>query len=113
MLQQRTHRSFVERGTINDLVGVVGGTEELIWYGAATGGTQLASTEALTSTTYYAVSKSTVTGCESVRTPVVVTIKPTPSFTLGTVSQITTCSGVDGAIELTGLTASTNLHTRI
>jgi autotransporter-associated beta strand protein len=49
----------------------------LQWYGAATGGTALPGTTALSTGTYYV--SQTVSGCESARTAVNVTVNTTPS----------------------------------
>jgi len=46
------------------------------WYSAETGGTELAATEILVSGTYYV--SQTVSGCESPRAAVVVTVNPIP-----------------------------------
>ncbi|NRT13641.1 hypothetical protein, partial [Flavobacterium sp. 14A] len=62
------------------------------WYTASTGGTALAANTALTERTYYA--SQTIDGCESPRTPVVVTITPAPNA--GTLSG-TQAICVDGA----------------
>ncbi|OYU83795.1 MAG: hypothetical protein CFE24_09520 [Flavobacterium sp. BFFFF2] len=49
------------------------------WYAAATGGTALASTAAVTSGTYYVT--QTLNACESVRTAVIITVTTTPAST--------------------------------
>jgi len=58
------------------------------WYTSATGGTALASapipsTATAGTTTYYAT-QTTPQGCESLRTPLVVTVNPAPTFTSAT-----------------------------
>ena len=58
------------------------------WYTSATGGTALASapvpsTTTAGTTTYYAT-QTTPQGCESLRTPLVVTVNPAPTFTSAT-----------------------------
>jgi hypothetical protein len=70
-------QTFCGSGTVANLVAT--GTA-IKWYAAATGGTALATTEALTSTSYYA--SQTVAGlCESARTEVAVTVNVTPAPT--------------------------------
>ncbi|MCF6130751.1 T9SS type A sorting domain-containing protein [Flavobacterium wongokense] len=65
-------QSFCNAATVSNLVAT--GTA-LQWYAAATGGTALASTTALTTTTYYV--SQTVNSVESSRTAVSVTINTT------------------------------------
>ncbi|MFD2568565.1 T9SS type B sorting domain-containing protein, partial [Pseudotenacibaculum haliotis] len=100
-------QEFCGVATIADLNGNVPLGSELIWYTMASGGSPLVSSTTLTSTTYYAVSRDTTTGCESSRVAVNVTVKEIPTFALGTIGQVTTCSGSDGSIQLTGLNANT------
>lgn len=66
------------------------------WYNVATGGTQLASTTALTSGTYYASSVN-VNGCESERTSIVVTVNPTPGAPAASATQ-TFCDSNDPTV---------------
>jgi hypothetical protein len=54
------------------VINLVASGTAIQWYNAASGGTALANSTALTSSTYYA--SQTVNGCESSRTSVVVTI---------------------------------------
>ncbi|MEO0037547.1 MAG: hypothetical protein RIQ59_758 [Bacteroidota bacterium] len=56
------------------------------WYAAATGGTALASSTALTTATYYV--SQTSNSCESARTSVAVNINPLPTITLGFVDDV-------------------------
>ena len=62
-------QTFCQSGTVANLVAT-GST--LRWYAAATGGSPLANTVALTSGTYYV--SQTVNNCESARTAVAVTV---------------------------------------
>jgi hypothetical protein len=62
-------QTFCQSGTVADLVAT---GSQLKWYAAATGGSQLASTTALTTGTYYV--SQTNANCESARTPVSVTV---------------------------------------
>jgi surface protein len=88
-------QSHCQGKTIADLVanGIA-----IKWYVVATGGTVLASTDALTSTTYYAT--QTVNGVESSRVAVNVTAKPltTPSLNI---SPATLCEGATQTITST------------
>jgi 3',5'-cyclic AMP phosphodiesterase CpdA len=67
-------QSFCGAATVANLVAT--GTA-LKWFDVATGGTELASTTALTSQNYYV--SQTIDGCESPRTLVAVTIKTIPA----------------------------------
>ena len=59
------------------VANLVASGSSLAWYNVAVGGSALASSTALSSGTYYV--SQTVTGCESTRTLVTVTVDPTPS----------------------------------
>ena len=67
-------QSFCGTATVADLVAT--GTA-IQWYSAATGGTALATTDALATGTYYA--SQTVSGCESARTSVSITVNEIPT----------------------------------
>lgn len=90
------------------------------WYAAATGGTALASTEGLTTQTYYA--SQSIGECESARIPVAVTVNPIPAVPVAaaqafcgtaTVSQLVVTTGTapkwyaaeNGGTELAGTEA--------
>jgi hypothetical protein len=79
-------QSFCGSATVSNLVAT--GTN-LQWYAASTGGTALASTNAVSTGTYYV--SQTVSGCESTRTSVAVTVNTTP--TAPTASAQSLCSG--------------------
>lgn len=64
-----TDQQFCAGATVANLVAT---GSNIQWYAAATGGSALASTTVLSPTTYYA--SQTINGCESTRTPVVVTL---------------------------------------
>ncbi len=82
--------SICDSGSI-DIAATYGSNETVDWYDSITGGTQLAASsdvytiDNLTSTTtYYAVTRNTITGCVSIiRTPVIASLTivslPTPS----------------------------------
>jgi uncharacterized delta-60 repeat protein len=72
-------QTFCNSGTVAGLTAT--GTD-LKWYGAATGGTVLPSATSLATGTYYV--SQTVSGCESPRTEVSITVTPnvTPSVTI-------------------------------
>lgn len=92
-------QSFCGSALVANLVA--SGTN-LNWYAAATGGSALAASTALTSTTYYV--SQTVDGCESARTAVLVTINNT---TAPTASAQTFCfAGTVADLVATG----TNLN---
>jgi gliding motility-associated-like protein len=57
------------------------------WYDSSTGTTPLASTIVLVSGTYYVSEKNLTTGCESLRTPITVTIDAIQAPTLNTDGQ--------------------------
>ena len=78
-------QSLCSGATVADLVAT---GNSIQWYNTASGGTALANSTALTSSTYYA--SQTVNGCESSRTPVAVTINNT---TAPSASSQTFCSG--------------------
>jgi gliding motility-associated-like protein/uncharacterized repeat protein (TIGR01451 family) len=61
------------------------------WYSAATGGTLYAGTETLVTGIYYA--SQTVSGCESARTSVAVTITPSPSAPTATAQTYCSVEG--------------------
>jgi hypothetical protein len=71
-----TTLTFCNSATVANLTAT--GTD-LKWYAAATGGTQLATTDALTTTNYFV--SQTLNNCESPRTQVAVTVNVTPAPT--------------------------------
>src|SRR5690606_39585321 len=76
----------IDMPTVADL-NTDGATGTVVWYTAATGGTPLADTDALTTGTYYAAQVGD--NCESVdRTEVAVTITETPAPTLTQLEQV-------------------------
>jgi hypothetical protein len=95
-----TAQSFCGSATVADLAAT--GTGVINWYNASTGGSALASTLALINGSTYYVSQ-TISGCESTRTGVTVTINSVPNvptavspqnFTTGaTVGELTTTTG--------------------
>ncbi len=103
-------QTFCTSATVTNLIAT--GTA-IKWYAAATGGASLASTTALaTGTTYYA--SQTVSGCESARTAVVVTITPIPAPTASTqtfctastvANLVATGTAIKWYADLTGGTA--------
>lgn len=68
------NQSLCGSGTLANIVAT--GTN-LKWYDQAVGGNLLSNTTALTNTTYYV--SQTISGCESSRTAVTVTLNPIPS----------------------------------
>jgi hypothetical protein len=76
----------------------------LQWYNVATGGSALAGTTALVSGTYYV--SQTVSGCESGRTPVTVTVTATTAPTA--TSPQTFCSNTNPTVQSTA--TGTNLQ---
>ncbi|SFQ65507.1 Ig-like domain-containing protein [Flavobacterium akiainvivens] len=105
-------QTFCGSGTVADLTVTTGTTIQ--WYAAETGGTALAGTIALATGTYYA--SQTVTGCESARIAVAVTVNTIPAAPTaaaqsfcgsGTVANlvVTTGTGVFWYANETGGTA--------
>ncbi len=93
-------------GTVANLTatGVAGST--IAWYSAATGGTALAGTTALTNGGVYYASQ-TVTGCESAtRTQVTVTVNA-PAAPTATAAQTVCNSGTVANLTATGVAGST------
>ncbi|WP_459641422.1 Ig-like domain-containing protein, partial [Flavobacterium sp. CGRL2] len=90
--------------TINDLIVTTG--SNLKWYTQLTGGSSLASTDILTTRTYY-VSQATNT-CESARTAVSVIVTATPSTPI--LSSITqpTCSTFTGSFTINNYDSTYN-----
>lgn len=70
----------------------------------------ISSAQPINSGTYTVIATVTTNGqaCPSAPTTINVVVKPVPQINLGTVTNPTTCSGNDGSIQITGLTASTN-----
>jgi len=82
---------------------------ELQWYSTATGGTASSitptpSTTTVGNVTYYVSQKNNSSSCESPRTPIVVTVKPTPNISGYTKTNPTQCASTTGSITLSGLT---------
>ncbi|WP_166669262.1 Ig-like domain-containing protein, partial [Flavobacterium sp. S87F.05.LMB.W.Kidney.N] len=90
--------------TVNDLTVTTG--SNLKWYTQLTGGNALASTDILTTRTYY-VSQTSASGCESSRTSVDVTINPTP--VAPTASAQLFCSADNKTINDLTVTTGSNL----
>jgi len=75
------------------------------WYASAAGGALLSSaqvyvTPALAATTTYYV-ESTVNGCSSTRTPIIVTVNAIPSTPTATASVVPTCAGTSATLTAT------------
>ena len=94
-----TAQSFCGSTTVASLVPAASAT--IKWYNVATGGMALASTTAITATGTYYAAEVNASGCESVRTPVAVTINSIPAAPTTT----TTIYYVQGATATT-LTAT-------
>ncbi|WP_345255057.1 LamG-like jellyroll fold domain-containing protein [Flaviaesturariibacter amylovorans] len=85
-------QSFVNPATVADLQAT---GSNIRWYAAASGGTALASSDALTNgSTYYAT--QTTNSCESARTPVTVSLSAPPSAGSATTLDF---NGVDNYIN--------------
>lgn len=85
----------------------------LMWYTQATGGTgsttaPTPSTASAGTTTYYVSQVNDNTQCESVRTPVTVTLTAVPSIAQATGTDPNQCSAANGSIRLTGLSPNTS-----
>ena len=94
-------QSFCNSATVANLVTTSG--TGIQWYANPTGGSPLASTVALTSTTYYAT--QTVSGCESPRTSVAVTINTTAQPTASSPQSFTAPATIAN-IVVTGTTGT-------
>jgi hypothetical protein len=93
------NQPFCGAGTVANLQAT--GTE-VKWYSAATGGTALANTAALTNGSVYYASQ-TVSGCESVtRTPVTVTITTTAAPVVSNATQPLCGAGTVANLQATG-----------
>ncbi|MFK8296256.1 gliding motility-associated C-terminal domain-containing protein [Capnocytophaga canimorsus] len=76
ILKTGANTEFCGVKTVADLSNLIEQNADLAWYTTATGGTALASTHQITTTTYYVALKDALTGCESAeRLAVSVTIK--------------------------------------
>ncbi|KDN56606.1 Ig-like domain-containing protein [Flavobacterium seoulense] len=100
-------QSFCGSATVANLTGTASSGSVIDWYANSSGGTALTSGTALSSTTYYAQSRNTTTGCvSSTRTSVVVTINTVPAAPIvGTITQ-PNCSVLTGSVNLSGLPSS-------
>lgn len=97
-------QAFCAGATVAELTatGTTGAT--FSWYAAATGGTALAATTALTQTTYYV--SQTAGACESARTPVVITVTTVPQPSASTAQTV--CAGASIAnLTATGQAGAT------
>lgn len=89
------------------------GTNTLLWYTTATGGTgsttpPTPSTATAGSVTYYVSQLNNTTNCESVRSALVVSVFQSPVIATATGTNPTQCAAANGSIVLTGLTPSTS-----
>ncbi|WP_392419709.1 Ig-like domain-containing protein [Capnocytophaga canis] len=76
ILKTGANTEFCGAKTVADLSNLIEQNANLAWYTTATGGTALASTHQIITTTYYVALKDALTGCESAeRLAVSVTIK--------------------------------------
>ena len=87
--------------TVADLAATATGT--LNWYTVSSGGTALSSGTALSTGIYYV--SQTVSGCESARTSIVVTVNPTPEVPTGS-NQTKTYTGVANATAISAIPGS-------
>ncbi|RYE20708.1 MAG: PKD domain-containing protein, partial [Sphingobacteriales bacterium] len=84
----------------------------LLWYTVSTGGTgaptaPTPSTATVGTTTWYVSQVNSTTGCEGLRTPIAVTIKPIPSIANVIGTNPTSCGSNNGSILLSGLIPNT------
>ena len=97
--------------TATALTATASGSNTLVWYNTATGGSPLAAapvpvTIAATTMNYYVSQVSAAGNCESNRASIQVTVNAIPTFT-ATASMPTACGSSNGSIQLTGLTPNT------
>ncbi|MCW4468362.1 T9SS type A sorting domain-containing protein [Flavobacterium sp. MFBS3-15] len=98
-------QSFCPGATVAGLTASGSAGAEFNWYAGASGGTELATTAVLSATTYYV--SQTVSGCESARTPVAVTINTVAAPTASPQNFCT--SGTVAGLSATG-TAGATFH---
>ena len=103
--------AYCKNAIATALTATASGTNNLKWYNSASGGTALVtaptpSTATVGTTTYY-VSEISSSGCEGPRAAIDVTINPTVPNATAVATNPTTCSGNDGSILISGLTANT------
>ncbi|MHA3789450.1 YDG domain-containing protein [Flavobacterium hauense] len=91
-----TALTFCNNATVTNLTATTG--TDLKWYAAANGGSQLASTDVVTTGNYFV--SQTLNDCESTRTQVAVTVNVTPA---PTATALTFCNNA----TVTNLTATT------
>ncbi|MEL1243266.1 T9SS type A sorting domain-containing protein [Flavobacterium sp. DGU11] len=89
---------FCGTATVSELQVTIGASPK--WYDAATGGTRLEGTTALATGTYYV--SQTVTDCESVRTPVAVTVNPIPDAPTAATQAFCGPATIGGLVVTTG-----------
>ena len=91
-------QTFCNSAKVSDFIVTTGTAVK--WYAAATGGTALASTDAVFVGTYYA--SQTLNSCESARTPVTVAITTTPVPTIGAQTFCNSAPKVSDFVITTG-----------
>lgn len=85
----------------------------LLWYTTATGGTGSSTvpipfTTIIGPTNYYVSQTNNVTGCESLRSVILVNVNPVPAIASISGTNPTACATATGSITLTGLLPSTS-----
>lgn len=96
-LPTATAQTLCEGATVANLIAT--GTD-LKWYANATGGSALNATNALVTGTYYVTQTLTVTGCESLRKSVNVTVNPPLTVDVGPPTAFF-CTNSNGTITAT------------
>jgi len=104
--------SYCQNESAIPLAATGTGTNALVWYTVATGGTPLGAaptplTTSIGTTTYY-VSQSNAGQCEGPRKAIVVNVLAIPHITDSSFVNPTTCGSSTGSITLNGLTPNTN-----
>ena len=87
-------QTFCNSATVSQLVATGTGVQ---WYNVPTGGTAMAATDALATGTYYVT--QTISGCESTRLSVSVTVNVTPQPGGATTQTITVNTPAEATIE--------------
>ncbi|HRN90893.1 MAG TPA: PKD domain-containing protein [Ferruginibacter sp.] len=95
------------------LTATATGSNTLLWYTTASGGTgsttaPTPSTATAGATTYYVSQLNSTTSCESVRSALLVSVFQSPVITAATGSNPTQCAAANGSIALSGLTPNTS-----
>ncbi|MEP7374587.1 MAG: PKD domain-containing protein [Chitinophagaceae bacterium] len=109
--------TYCEGETAVPLTATATTGNDLLWYTVSSGGT--GSTTAPTPNTalvgnisWYVSQTNNITGCESARSLITVTIKQSPKITTSSSANPTICASANGSIILNGLTPNTTYNVK-